>query len=191
MTAMSARQFRLLVAGNRANDGCSQCCSPLAHDQADPAGGGMDQDGIASVKRPHRPDQHVHGHALQQHCSGLLIANVVGQFDQPVGGDQPRLGIAADRAGIGDTVSYLQEFNVRANTLDEPSSLDTRDERGGLRIETATMIYVDEIETDRGLFQPDLSGPRIANLYFLPRQLLRTTGLSDKDRMRHRSGSLL
>jgi hypothetical protein len=37
------------------------------------------------------PDQHVHGHALQQHCSGLLVANVVGQFDQPVGGDQPRL----------------------------------------------------------------------------------------------------
>ena len=63
-------------------------------------------------------------------CSIIAAAwsnrNRVGQFHQPVGVDQPRLGIAADRPRIGDPVAGRDTGDALADRLDDAGALDAR-----------------------------------------------------------------
>src|SRR4029450_12867002 len=97
----------------------------------------------------------------------------------------------AQRAGVGDAVADLQSFDVRANSFDDASPLDARNERAKLRILAAPVIDSDEIEPNRRLLEPHLARSGIATVHFLPAKLLRAAGLSDEDCVRDYLDSLL
>ena len=103
--AVGAGELGLFVAADRADDGCAERFRPLADDQPDAAGCGVDQDRLARLHPMDRAEEHVRGHALQHHRRGLLGGDGVGQLHQPVGGDQAFLRVTADRTGVGDAIA--------------------------------------------------------------------------------------
>ena len=108
-----------------------------------------------------------------------------GQFHEPVGVDQPLLGVSANRAGVSDAVAKAEVGDARANALDHTRALNSRSERQRLRIEAGAMIDVDEVEARRLLTQLDLTGAGLADLDLLPFEDLRPSGLMDSNGVRH------
>ena len=159
---------------------------PLRQDQADAAGGGMQQDGFAGFDAIGLADQILHRQALQHHRRRGLVVDAVGQFDQAIGRDQPRLGIGADRGGaIGDAVARLQIGDAGADFLDHAGRLAAETARQLARINAGAIVDVDEVQSDRGVANPRLARTGLAELDLLPDQNLGTTGLVKADRMRH------
>src|SRR6185369_8723720 len=107
IAAVGPGELGLLVRTDGADHGRSESFRPLADDQPHASGGGVDQDRLARLDPMDRPQQHMGGHALEHHRSGLLSADRIRESYQPVGIDQPLLGITADRAGIGNAVPDL------------------------------------------------------------------------------------
>jgi hypothetical protein len=92
----------------------------------------------------------------------LFVADVVRQPDQPVGGDQSLLGIAANRPGIGDALADLPTSYIRANGFDDAGSFGTRREGQRLRVEAGPVIDVDEVQARRGLADADFAQAGLA-----------------------------
>ena len=80
--AMGLRELRLLVAADGADHGGAEMFGPLAEDQADAAGRGMQQDGIAGFDPIGLADQILRRQALQHHRGGGLVVDTVGQFNR-------------------------------------------------------------------------------------------------------------
>ena len=95
--AMGLGELGLFVAADGADHGGAEMLGPLAEDQADAAGRGMQQDGVAGFDAIGLADQILRGQALQHHGGGGLVVDAVGQLEQAIGRDQPRFGIGADR----------------------------------------------------------------------------------------------
>jgi hypothetical protein len=102
-----------------------------------------------------------------------------------VGRDQPHLGIAADRAGIGDPVAGPEIGDAVADRFDRAGALHARDEGQGHRIEPGAVIDIDEIQPDGAMAQPDLAGARFADRDLLPLEHFGAAGLVDANGMRH------
>jgi hypothetical protein len=79
VAAVGARQRGLFLRTDGADHRCAQMLQPLAGDQPDPAGGGMEQDGLAGLHPEGAADQIMHGHALQHHAGGLGVGDPVRQ----------------------------------------------------------------------------------------------------------------
>ena len=113
------RELRLLVAADGADHGGAEMLGPLAEDQADAAGRGVEQDGVAGLDLIGLADQVLRRQALQHHRRGGLVVDAVGQLQQAVGRDQPRFGIGAERRrAIGDAIAGLQVGDPGADFLD-------------------------------------------------------------------------
>jgi hypothetical protein len=69
----------------------------------------------------------------------------------PVGIDQPFLGIAADGPGISDPVALLDVGHIRTNRFDYSGAFDAGGERQRLRVQAGAVIDVDEVEARRFL----------------------------------------
>jgi hypothetical protein len=157
----------------------------LAQDQADAAGRRVNQDRVAVLHRIDGPQQHPRSHALQHHRRRLVEGNLVRQLHQPVGLDQPLLGIAAERPRISDPVAGLQVRDALADALDRACALDSGRERHLLRVETGAVIDVDEVEARRSLVDLDLVRSRLADVDFVPDERFGPAGRMDSDRMWH------
>jgi hypothetical protein len=106
MTAMRRRQCGLFRRSHGPDDRRAQVVQPLAGDEADAPGGGMEQDRVTGLHVIGSANEVFGGHALEHHRRALLGIDGLGQLDQPVGGDHPRLGIGTGRsAGIGNAVA--------------------------------------------------------------------------------------
>ena len=106
---------------------------PLADDQPDAAGRGMEQDGLAGLHRIGAADEIFDGHALQHHGGRLAVGDALGQLDGAVGRIEPGLGIGAERpGGIGDAVARLQIGDARPDLLDDPRRLEAEPEGSGI-----------------------------------------------------------
>ena len=187
---MRLGERRLLVAADRADHGGAEMLRPLADDEADPAGGGVDQDGLARLHHMGAADQVPRGHALEHHRRGLLVGDAVGHRHQPVGRHHPRLGIGAERpAGIGDAVAGLEAADAGPDLLDDAGALAAEAARQRHRVEAAALIGVDVVEADRGVPEPHLAGAGLADLDLLPVQHLGAAGLLETDRLHHGLGS--
>jgi hypothetical protein len=145
----------------------------------------VDQDRVALGHREHRAKEHLRGHALEHHPGRLLGLDALGELDQPVGVDQPLLGIAADRSGISDPVARLHIGDVRSDRFDQAGALHARGERQLLRVEPGAVIDVDEVEPGGFLLEPDLARAGLTDLDILPLEDLRPSGIMDSDRARH------
>ena len=117
--AMGLGEFRLLLAADGADHGGAEMLGPLAEDQADAAGRGMQQNGVAGFDAIGLADQVLRGQALQHHRGRGLVVDAVGQLEQTIGRNQPRLGIGADRRrAVGDAITGLQIGDAGADFLD-------------------------------------------------------------------------
>ena len=102
---MGPREFGFLVGADGPDHRRAKRLGPLADDQPDSAGGGMDQDRVAALHAIDLPQQHLRGHALKHHRRRLFGRDGVGQLHELIGVDQTLFGIAADWAGISDAVA--------------------------------------------------------------------------------------
>ncbi len=153
---------------------------PLAGDQADPAGGGVEQDGLARLY-PEGPAQKVlRSHAFQHHRGCLLIADAIRQRYQAIRLDQARLGVTADWPRIGNPFTDFDLGDPVADRLDHARTfLPRRERQGRRRIEPGTEVDIDEIQSDCCLPQADLARPRLADLDLFEAQRLGTADLMD------------
>ena len=97
-------------------------------------------------------EQILRGEALEHHRGGLLIADAVGHLDQPAGGDQPRLGIGADRRiAVSDAIADFEVGDVGPELFDHAGAFIAEHRRQRQRVDAAAIVGVDEIEADGGL----------------------------------------
>ncbi len=131
-------------------------------------------------------DQVPGGHALQHHRRGLLVADAVRQWHEPVGRHDPRITVGAERsAGVGDTVAWFQIVDPGPDLLDDPGRLGTEAARQWHRVKPAALIGVDVVEADRGMSQPNLSLAGLADLNLLPLQNLGPAGFREPNCVSH------
>ena len=71
-------EFGFLLGADGADHRGADMVQPLAGDEADAAGGGVEQYGVALVDLEGTADEILHRHALQHHRRGSLIVDVVG-----------------------------------------------------------------------------------------------------------------
>src|SRR3954466_160745 len=107
------------------------------------------------------------------------------QFHHAVGVDNPLLRIAADGAGISDAVAGLHMSDILADTFDDSRALDAGREWQRLRIETRTVIDVDEVEPGGLLLEANLARPRVPDFNVFPVEDFRSPGLMDSNGVRH------
>jgi hypothetical protein len=177
VAAVGLGQRRLLVGTDGADHRGAEGARPLADDQADAAGGGMDQDGVAGLDLAGTAQQVLRGHALQHHRRTGLEVDRVGQLDQAVGRDVAHFGIGADRAaGIGDAVADLEVRDRAAHRLDHAGAFEADAGRHGQRIGAGAVVDVDVIEADGVVAHARLVGRRVADADFFPAQDFGTAG---------------
>jgi hypothetical protein len=70
----------LLIIPDRPDDRRAERLRPLAHDEPDTAGRGVDQNGVTALDFVNCTDQHPRRQALEHHCGGLLGRYLLGQF---------------------------------------------------------------------------------------------------------------
>ena len=92
---MLARDRRLFRRAHRANHGRAQMMRPLAHDQSDAAGSGVDQNGVAMADGIRSANEILRGQALQKDCCGGFVIERVWQFDQTRGIHDAQLTVRA------------------------------------------------------------------------------------------------
>ena len=119
-------------------------------------------------------------------AAAVVVVDVVGQLDEPVGGDQPLVGIAAEHAGIRDAVADLEFGDARTDGFDRAGALHADHRRQARElVEPGAVIDVDVVETDGTLAQAHLARARLADLDLLPLQHLGPAVGVDADCVRH------
>ncbi len=179
---MLLRQRRLFRGRDRADDLGAQGLRPLAEDEADAAGGGVHEDGLARLHPVGAAEEILRGHALQQHRRRLLVGDAGGDLHQLVGGRDAVHGVGAHRIG-DDPVADLELLHLRPDRLDDSRAFASEHRRKRHRIEAGAEIDVDEVEADRGVADQHLARAGRADLDLLPAQDLGAAGLVDADRM--------
>ena len=113
---LSRARRGLLVVAHGADHGGAQLLGPLAGDEAHPAGGGVEQDGVAGLHLDGLAQQVLGGHPLEHHGRGRAIVDLGGQRHQPVGRQHPLLAVGArSPAGVGHPVAHPQAADPRAH----------------------------------------------------------------------------
>ena len=183
---MRLGELGLLVVADGADHGGAEMLCPLRQDEADAAGRGMQQDGVARFDAIGLADQVLRGEALEHHRRRRLVVDAVGQFQQTIGWDQPRFGISTDRRrAVGDAIAGLEMGDARSHFLDHARALAAEPARQLAGINAGAVIDVDEIEPDRGMADARFTGTGLADLHFFPDQNFGSAGLVKADGMRH------
>jgi hypothetical protein len=190
---MRFRLGRFLLRADGADDGGAQSLRPLANDQPDTAGRGVNEDGVAGLHLVSPPQQVVRGHAFQHDRRRGAIVDRARQLHHFRRIDQPRLGISAERAGaVGDAVCDLESLNAGTDLFDYARRLESD---GGWQIgdgiEPGALIDVDEVEPYRRLPQTNLSRPRLADLDLFETQDLGSAGFMHTHCVNHQIASFI
>ena len=186
VAAMGLGEFGFLVAADGADDGRTQRLGPLARDEADPAGRGMEQDGVAFLDLVGLPDQVLGRHALEHHRGRLLIGDAVRQHDQAIRRHDPHLRIGAlGAARIGNAITDLYVSDARTDRLDHAGRLCTKAAWQGGRIRARAHIGVDIVEADGRVPDTGFSRPWLADVDLLPDENLGPSGLMEANCVGH------
>jgi hypothetical protein len=132
---------------------------PLAGNQADAAGGRMEQDGVAGLERIGAPEQVLHG----QPCS-IMAARSRNRSRPAAPGYAGRhvrsLAVGAVRTRrIGHAVAWLHVVTPSPTASTTPAPSCPRPPGSGCRIQAGAVIHVDEIQADRMVAHARLAGP--------------------------------
>jgi hypothetical protein len=185
VAAMGPRQLRLLLRADRADDGGAEMIGPLAGDEADAAGRGMEEDRLPGADFECLAKQILRGEALQRHRRCRAKVDARRDLDQPVGGDQPLLRIGAVGAGIGDAVAGADRCHARADGDHHARSLASRYERQRRFVDALAVIDVDEVQPDRLMADARLARPRRTDFDVLPFQHFGSAEFTDDNRLDH------
>ncbi len=133
----------------------------------------MQQDHVAGLHRIALLDHALDGDRPVEQGGCIHVADVLRQFERPVGGKQPRLSIGPDgqgRRSVGHAVADLELVHAFAQRLDEAHPLQSGREgdrqlgHGVGRRRAATIVDVGEIDPDRRLADADLARGRCARI---------------------------
>ena len=183
---MGLGELRLLIAADSTYHRDAEMLGPLAEDQADATRRGMEQNGLAGFDPIGLADEILRRQALQHHRRGSLVIDIVGQLDQAIGWDQPRLGIGSNRcAAIGDAVAGFQIADARPDLLDNASRLAAEPTRQRDRIKSRAVVDVDKVQSHRGMPDARFARTGLAQLDFLPDQNFRPAGFVKANGVRH------
>jgi hypothetical protein len=186
ITAMSLGEFGFLIAADGADDGCAQSLGPLARDQSNPAGSGMEQDGVAFLDLVGLPDEVLGGHALEHHRGRLLIGDAIRQHDQAIRRHDPLFGIGAlGPTRVGDAVADLYVCDARTDRLDHAGRFCTKAAWEGGRIRARAHISVNIVEADGCVPDTSFTRPGLAEVNLLPDENLRPSGLMEENCVGH------
>jgi len=147
----------LLLGPDRADHVGAEVLGPLAEQDPDAAGRGMDQNMIAGSHRERGVNQIMRGDALGEDRRRERVRNCRRQRHQPIRRHQAQVGIGADRhRGIDHAIAGLAGTDRAAHRLDGAGRLHA-DRRGigGKRIAAGAMLDIDIIQPDRGLPDED------------------------------------
>ena len=155
-------EFGLVLRTDGADHVGAEIVRPLAGDETDAAGGGMDEHVVALLHLVGTPQQVLHRHALEHHAGGLFVADLVRQLHRPVGWQQPLGRIGPERRHIADAIADLDVADPGPDGDDFARPLIAGDERQPDRrgIHAAAEIGVDEIDAAGVVFDLDLTGTR-------------------------------
>ena len=145
----------------------------------------MHEDQVTRLDGIHLPDQHLRSHTLQHHRGGLIEGDCLRQFHQPIGLDEPHLGIAAGRTGIGHPIADFQTAHIRGDCLYGPCAFEARDKGKRPRVVSGAMINVNVVQARGRLAQAHLTRPGLTDIDRCPVQNLGSARLPNLDRMRH------
>ena len=118
VTAIGPRELRLLFRADAADDVGAEQVGPLAQDQADATGSGIDQNIVAGLYRISPKQQVMRGESLEHHRRGGFVGDTVRQPDQFLGIDHARLGIGAEQHRIGHPVADREAIDPVAERID-------------------------------------------------------------------------
>ena len=139
-------ELGLFVRARGADHGRADMSEPLASDEPDAARRRVPEHHAILRDRIGLLHEIAHGHALQHHGGRGLVGDVGGQLHQPVGGDQPLLRIAADRAGIGHAVANREVRHALAHGHDLARTFAARRERHRRnRVKPGAVIDVEKV----------------------------------------------
>ena len=90
-------EFALLARTDRADHRGAEMPGPLAGDQADTAGGSVEEDGVAFLHAVGPAQKVLRRHAFQHHRGSGLVIDAGRRGDDLVGLEQTFIGIGAER----------------------------------------------------------------------------------------------
>ncbi len=162
MAAIGLGERGLVLGADRADDIGAEMIGPLAQDQADAAGCGMNEDVHALLDLEGAAQQIFRRHAFEHHGGGLLVADIRRQFHGAVSRDVALGGVAAERHDIADAIADLEVADAGTDGDDLAGSLVSGDEGQAdrRRIHAHAEIGVDEIDAAGVLLDADLALPR-------------------------------
>src|SRR5262249_30975804 len=188
VAAMRPRERGLRRAADGADHGRAEKLGPLAHDQADAAGGGMDQDRVALLHAIGLLDEVTRGHAADHHRGRGAILDPVRQHDGSAGRDDPLLRIGGvGRRHADDPLAEREARPLGPDRLDHPRALHAEAGRKRLhRVSPAPHQHVAEIDGDRGIADAQLAGAGLPDRDVLEAQNLGAAVSLEADRLHRR-----
>ena len=161
IAAIGEREVGLRLGADGADDMGAERPRPLAGEQPDAAGGGVDQHPMVRLDLEGLVQQVPDRQPLQHQHRALLVGDMVGQLDQFVRRDVPLAGIAAEIEIIGDAVAGMKIGHAGPDRQNLAGGFIAGDERQSRRlVEAGAIIHVDEVQADGMLADANLAdGP--------------------------------
>ncbi|CAD5377767.1 hypothetical protein OF001_U230019 [Pseudomonas sp. OF001] len=179
VAAMGAGDFGLGLGGHGADHGQAEQLGPLRDDQADTAGGGVQQDGVAGLEVVDAAHQVGRGQAAHGHRRGGLEGDGFRQLDQRRGRDQAlgRVGAeGVEKAGVGDAIADRHVGDALAHRFHHAGGFHAHAVRQRDRVGAVAEVGIGVVQADRHVAQADLTGTGFADLDVLVAQNLWTPG---------------
>jgi hypothetical protein len=166
IATMCAGNIRLRLGAHSPDHRRAQVLRPLAHDEADAARGGVDQDRIARLDLVRLIEEATCGHAADNHRGGRALVDVGRQGDDPRRGDDAQFGVGAFRhAGIGDAVADGKAAHLAPNCIDDAGAFEAdRGRKRFHRMHTPAHQHVAVVDRDRDVADAHLCGTWSADL---------------------------
>src|SRR5690606_3598395 len=175
------RDRTLRLAAHDADHACAAAFRPLRAQQADAAGGRVQQDRIPCADAVAAVQQVPRREPLQHHGRRGPVVDRVGQRHEPLRVDETLLGIGVERrrARIRDALPRHEAGDPCADRGDHAGRLAAETARQRYRIEALAVVRVDHVETDRGVAHADFVRARLVHVDFAELQHLRSAELVD------------
>ena len=103
---------------------------------------------FAALERIAAVGKVVSSHALKHGSSGLTEIELVGNLDEPIGGNDGILGVGAETSGVGDAITGLDRGNARADFGDDAGGFLSINEGKLCWITTFAKVHVDKVDAN-------------------------------------------
>ena len=169
-------QRRFFIGTDNTDHGRAELICPLAGERTHATGGRIEQDRVTFL-HPVAASQQVPGReSLEQHRRCHLVRDATGNLYQARRVEIAVLGIRTDRhARIDDVISHGNVGDAVADRFNDARRFAAETHRQLHRVQTGTVISVDQVEADRGMANLCLSLARFGELDLFPFQDLGST----------------